>query len=141
MNDAQRRRWFQLHLSTVIALTLTAGGFLYLNVIPGIESGIDNNHETVRQDFGWPFPTFGKFSEFYTKSGFQPLMFQVVGTRYRFSEGTPIEGHNLYDSWSDVPKIDWLLHEFANVVVCLTTLATLGVAMEWFARRRKGGAA
>jgi hypothetical protein len=31
MNDASRRYWFQLHLSTVSALTLTAGGLLWVN--------------------------------------------------------------------------------------------------------------
>jgi hypothetical protein len=41
MTDAPCRRWFQLHLSTVIALTVTAGALMFMNVCPRLAKHSD----------------------------------------------------------------------------------------------------
>jgi hypothetical protein len=61
MTDAPRRRWFQLHLSTVIALTLTltltAGGLLWANMRPADRS-------TFFLYYDWPRPAYARLNQF-----------------------------------------------------------------------------
>src|SRR4051812_15449263 len=79
MVDPSRHRWYQLHLATVIALTLTAGGLLWMNTRPitfRIYLG-SGPPERVGFYYGWPeyavlqydmAPIYGlKGSEYYWK--------------------------------------------------------------------------
>jgi hypothetical protein len=113
----QPRRWFQLHLSTVVVLTLVAGGLVGLNVTPR-ESKIyvrqsvlqieewqsTNPNPLIVSSYGWP-----------TDHRDRALNF------YRVSERDKIR----YDRLC------------ANVAVCLAIMSAVGVTLEYLIRRRK----
>ncbi|HYG76361.1 MAG TPA: hypothetical protein VEK08_15255 [Planctomycetota bacterium] len=50
-----RRRWFQIHLSTVVALTLTAGAILFLNMEKRASQWWDGLTPFAGTVYGWPF--------------------------------------------------------------------------------------
>ena len=51
-------KWFQVHLSTVILLSLEAGVLLYLNAVPAVPHCVHDEGTLLRIEhhhFGWPY--------------------------------------------------------------------------------------
>jgi hypothetical protein len=107
----RRRRWFQFHLSTLNALTLTAGALLYVNTC---ERGY-GPREINNRIYGWPFDAAWQF----------PLH-DVNWDRY------DLDHYRLHWHW------DVVTNDFIVAVIILFCVAILG---ERLARCRKRGAA
>lgn len=118
MTHPPRRRWFQLHLSTLIALTLTAGALLWSNVRPVIQKTVTfDGRILINRYFGWPYPTIWKDSQ----TG-DMLWFRAGKTKY--------------DAWPAAAS-KWLLLELVNSFHWLLILAGVAFFAELLARRRK----
>ena len=74
MTEPKRRRWFQLHLSTVIVLTLISGSIIGLNVHP-FYSPVPNALETRR---GWPFLFFREVISNTTENQYAPFGNSII---------------------------------------------------------------
>ncbi|HYF51691.1 MAG TPA: hypothetical protein VEJ63_19910 [Planctomycetota bacterium] len=108
-------KWYQLHLSTLLVVSLLAAGLVWLNVRDAVFDGEIASryvpYDTAQPWFagrGWPWP------------------FEIV-------------------CWvdSEVPQVDTLRiwkNLSSNIVLCFALLTTAAIAIEWLTRRMKRGA-
>ena len=116
MSDPTRRRWFQLHLSTVIVLTLTAGLLVILNLQPHIPGA-------VGPSFGFPFHCASYANGYPYEGG--PVEFSNFGFKY-FSLRTAGGIYGL------------LLSEMmCNVAIAVLILGSIAYGLEYVARRKR----
>ena len=117
MNEPKRRRWFQLHLSTVIGLALIAGFFLFINLRDRAPDVLD--YEKFDSGFptayGWPRIAVVRMK----------MSYGVSSLRLWAKDSTPWTTNY---SWPHV-AIDALI--FILVSTLFTTLA------KWLARRKR----
>jgi len=101
------RKWFQLRLSTMLALTLAAGLLMSLNFLPN-ELG-----EGFTRRYGWPF--------------------QSMVVQFLILE--PIAFNFDVVSFGDSTYVS-LRYCIANLAILLAILAAIAFVLEWFARRK-----
>src|SRR5947199_21744 len=54
--ERPRRRFWQIHLSTAVLMTLIAGFAMYENIVPHRLNCFSQEHPELPDVFGWPFP-------------------------------------------------------------------------------------
>jgi hypothetical protein len=116
MNEPEKpkRRWFQFHLSTMVLLSVTAGGVLWANIV-------DRNRRVVptsvihEYEGGPEIPIeYGEFSE----------------------RGWPMSYRFDYAGMFQAQKTPSLLFDFVIAIGMLTAVA---IASEWWIRRKNRG--
>jgi hypothetical protein len=150
-----KRAWFQIHLSTAIALTFGAGGFLYLNWVPTYEendnSQLDARLKLTSEYYGWPYQMMSILryygpEKFTIETDRSTIQVEHDGTLlYMRSVDKPSDPFgNLQTLPNFRPfKIDtpyWRNSErpACNLLVALGCLFFLAWLLEFFARRREG---
>jgi hypothetical protein len=126
MSAPRQRRWFQLHLSTVIVLTLAAGVALFINASPR-PAKPDRDFKIVIGQFEAPEEFQVRFSMLWYAS-------DQKGTRY----GWPIlaAGQFNYRN-SDVMVVNWV-GVILDSSIAVSALLMLTIACEYYIRRRRG---
>jgi len=108
----KKRRWFQVHLSTAIALMLVSAVLVWANMrvqdVP-----YENHADLFRANYGWPLTAV-----------------------YREAEKWPI-GSLLYPIGESYYVIDWEKGVPLNCSSALAILAATAFACEWLIRRRE----
>lgn len=59
MSDLPKRRWFQIHLSTAVALMFVSGVLLWANLVPHKTVLYEGSHDGIKAwslRYGWPTP-------------------------------------------------------------------------------------
>jgi hypothetical protein len=147
----QRRRFWQIHLSTAVVLMLAVGGLLYLNVVPKIIS-VDNTIELdprlkfTNEKYGWPYEMatvlryYGPH-DFTTESKYEIARYFVVGQelRYESKPGPAAVDPGWRLDWNHQVLIntpDWQYDKAAlNLIVALAALCGLVFILEFVIRR------
>ena len=111
LEKPKKRRFWQLHLSTTVALSLVTGMLLYAHLfhVFGVLTGEEAD---VLAIFGWPFPIF----RWRNWDGRVPLMDYSWRT---------------YSRWSVLEAI------VADVVISLGFIMMTILVLEWLIRRRE----
>ena len=113
MSDA-KRPWFQIHLSTLMALTVTASIFLWANILPPTSRPIEHDYVAIRGR-GWPI------------SGFRATAPASGAKLQAFILGL--------ESRRDIQKDQWLAWSL-NALIALAILTAVGFALEWRVRKQ-----
>jgi hypothetical protein len=111
MNVNAKRRWYQIHLSTLVLITLMAGGFLQLNMTVFLSFLRDRD---LGWTCGWPWGCWGVYHRGDTTSG---------GLVVR-KGGRVVEFH----FW---PAL-------CDVLVALLIIIAVALLFEWRIRRKEG---
>ena len=125
MTDQPRPRWFQWQLSTMVAMTLTAGVILFANFYPRSADHVD-----VDNDFCVPNEDFRIH---YSMLIYRNRQLQGIANRY----GWPIVGAGHFEWDKGQVTIFNQAGIAADTVFALVILMFLTVMCEWLARRRK----
>jgi hypothetical protein len=118
----RKRRFWQLHLSTAIVLSLVAGYAIHCNFLErkGVWLGGEDAYEfDVQMEiviYGWPSAVYYKF----TDNGW-------------YRDGRRFERFNKDDSW----RFDFWAIIF-NLLSTFVILVASGWGLEWLIRRREG---
>ena len=125
MTGPTRRRWFQWHLSTAIAMTLAAGVILFANICPRNASHLDVNNAFCEPN--------EDFQIRYSMLIYNNRQAQGIALCY----GWPIVGAGHFE-WADRHVTIFNKSGIvADTVFALVTLMFLTGTCEWLARRRK----
>jgi hypothetical protein len=120
----QPRRWFQLHLSTVVVLTLIAG------VLVGLNVQVKDLDESISQNLEEHYLLFPAYSDLSTDARVRgwPMVFEVW---YNYERS-----HRLGREWDYSPNYpNWLGLVF-NIATVLAIASGVGLTLEYYIRRR-----
>jgi hypothetical protein len=120
MNDAPRRKRFQVHLSTAVVLMFAAGLLMSVNMMERVELKLFSNGTTgvvngLYRTTGWPFAAREKLIE-------------LIG----LPPNVMVCGNIFFEKWSST-AIE------LNAMVALAILFALWFVCEWWVRRRERG--
>jgi hypothetical protein len=91
-----KRRWFQMHLSTTVALSFMAGVLIWANVFNWPPERITPTYEFQQITYGWPYVFWRPGQEFYTSEpdwNFLALLKDIfVWVMLLFLVGSVLEG-------------------------------------------------
>ena len=127
---AKKRRWFQIHLSTVVALTIVTGGIVGLNLIPTTLHDGPPESDGVCELYGWPMNSVVINS--WKSKDYQETLFRVHVTDTMILRWYPLK-QRYYN--------EWLVFVATEVSMWLGILVGTVVVSEVILRRRIRNAA
>jgi hypothetical protein len=120
-------KWYQLHLSTLLAVTLLAGVFLWLNVRTVVEWG--------KSEKSWVAPEWTNTDRNHWRGW--PISYSVeryllVDERESAKSANIVKSSEelLFTAWGWKPLLE-------DVIICLTMLVFVVTIIEWITRRMK----
>ncbi len=117
MNDTPppKRRFWQIHLSTVMVLTVVAGLLLYLNLRPA-----SDKYERHYSVYGWPNSV---------------VAYNNLSHVWYFVKGTPQRTYDTdWSTWGEAEGVS--IRAAANTIAALAILLLTAMASEYLIRRR-----
>ena len=118
MSD-NKRRWFQVHLSTAIVMMFVAGGMMWVN-FGWARTAFDETQAGTQYAHGWPVEGVDDGRRYYIL---------VRDTRVLGAAIT------VYDQFGLGVIMDWIL---PNCAAAIGIVGAAGYLLEWRIRRREG---
>ena len=120
-SEPKKRRFWQVHLSTAVAMMFALGGFLQLNIVGKLDFSSDGVLAyTEGRIYGFPFSDYT--AEFTTPT-YDADRMEAIPEEIQRRQLT-------FDEW----RISGCI---LNVAFCFFSIAAIALVCEWLIRRRK----